>query len=440
MSGGRDHLGDRGARGARADDRRFEHEHAAETSDRDPPASSYEKRAQRALAARPAAGVAATICAPAASGALVSRSSDHRDPRPHAVGLERTRWTPRHALVLERERLAGAGRVGGRASRRSRPRAARRGVDPTRAARPPAASRRRAWTRCAEPVDPRRPARAVVPELLDLDGRALRRPRSQCTVLTPLAFPAMCFPFDAIVPELPAGFQVMAGGAAGERHTLTPPTAPSSPPTSPAPKARPASSSCPTSAACSASTSSSPSASRPPGTPRSRSTTSAARPGSARATRTSSTCRTSGRRTPETSRSTSRPRSRSSATGVERAITVGFCFGGALSFLQATEGHDGLAGVVGFYGSSQRRPGRARRDRPRARHQGPGARPVRRRRRPHPAGPDRRVRGGAAGREGDQGLRGRAALLLRPPRGAVRQANPRTRGNASWDSSSRAGG
>src|SRR6188472_4295193 len=31
----------------------------------------------------------------------------------------------------------------------------------------------------------------------------------------------MCFPFDAIVPELPAGFQVMAGGAAGERHTLT---------------------------------------------------------------------------------------------------------------------------------------------------------------------------------------------------------------------------
>src|SRR6188472_224348 len=31
----------------------------------------------------------------------------------------------------------------------------------------------------------------------------------------------MCFPFDAIVPELPAGFQVMAGGAAGERHTVT---------------------------------------------------------------------------------------------------------------------------------------------------------------------------------------------------------------------------
>src|SRR6478609_8327046 len=32
---------------------------------------------------------------------------------------------------------------------------------------------------------------------------------------------AMCFPFDAIVPDLPPGFQVIAGGAAGERQTLT---------------------------------------------------------------------------------------------------------------------------------------------------------------------------------------------------------------------------
>ena len=31
----------------------------------------------------------------------------------------------------------------------------------------------------------------------------------------------MCFPFDAIVPELPEGFQVIAGGAAGELLTLT---------------------------------------------------------------------------------------------------------------------------------------------------------------------------------------------------------------------------
>jgi carboxymethylenebutenolidase len=38
-------------------------------------------------------------------------------------------------------------------------------------------------------------------------------------------------------------------------------------------------------------------------------------------------------------------------TGAERVITVGFCFGGSLSFMQAAEGHAGLAGVVGFYGS-----------------------------------------------------------------------------------------
>jgi len=31
----------------------------------------------------------------------------------------------------------------------------------------------------------------------------------------------MCFPFDAIVPELPEGFQVIAGGAPGELLTLT---------------------------------------------------------------------------------------------------------------------------------------------------------------------------------------------------------------------------
>lgn len=42
-------------------------------------------------------------------------------------------------------------------------------------------------------------------------------------------------------------------------------------------------------------------------------------------------------------------------TGVERAVTVGFCFGGSMSFLQATEGHEGLAGAVGFYGILGRR-------------------------------------------------------------------------------------
>jgi carboxymethylenebutenolidase len=39
------------------------------------------------------------------------------------------------------------------------------------------------------------------------------------------------------------------------------------------------------------------------------------------------------------------------ALGTERAITVGFCFGGAQSFMSATMGHAGLAGAVGFYGS-----------------------------------------------------------------------------------------
>ena len=41
-------------------------------------------------------------------------------------------------------------------------------------------------------------------------------------------------------------------------------------------------------------------------------------------------------------------------TGAASAVSVGFCFGGAQSFMQATEGHAGLAGVVGFYGSLKR--------------------------------------------------------------------------------------
>jgi carboxymethylenebutenolidase len=42
-------------------------------------------------------------------------------------------------------------------------------------------------------------------------------------------------------------------------------------------------------------------------------------------------------------------------SGAERVFTVGFCFGGAQSFLQAAAGH-GLAGVVGFYGALAERP------------------------------------------------------------------------------------
>src|SRR4051794_10785080 len=37
-------------------------------------------------------------------------------------------------------------------------------------------------------------------------------------------------------------------------------------------------------------------------------------------------------------------------TGVTTVVTVGFCFGGAQSFMQGAQDH-GLAGVVGFYGS-----------------------------------------------------------------------------------------
>jgi carboxymethylenebutenolidase len=42
-------------------------------------------------------------------------------------------------------------------------------------------------------------------------------------------------------------------------------------------------------------------------------------------------------------------------SGASRVFTVGFCFGGAQSFHQAAAGH-GLAGVVGFYGALADRP------------------------------------------------------------------------------------
>ncbi|HWK29826.1 MAG TPA: dienelactone hydrolase family protein [Solirubrobacter sp.] len=42
------------------------------------------------------------------------------------------------------------------------------------------------------------------------------------------------------------------------------------------------------------------------------------------------------------------------ALPAERAVTVGFCFGGAQSFMDATFGHPKLVGAVGFYASLQR--------------------------------------------------------------------------------------
>jgi carboxymethylenebutenolidase len=38
-------------------------------------------------------------------------------------------------------------------------------------------------------------------------------------------------------------------------------------------------------------------------------------------------------------------------TGASTIVTVGFCFGGAQSFMQGAQDHPGLAGVAGFYGS-----------------------------------------------------------------------------------------
>ena len=91
---------------------------------------------------------------------------------------------------------------------------------------------------------------------------------------------------------------------------------------------------------------------RRPATTRSRSTTSGAPPGSARAARTSSTCRTCSRRGRRPCRPTPRRRSPRCASAPARAAasTVGFCFGGTQSFLAATNAELGLDGVVGFYG------------------------------------------------------------------------------------------
>ncbi len=110
-----------------------------------------------------------------------------------------------------------------------------------------------------------------------------------------------------------------------------------------------------------------------------------------------------------------------SETGIERAITVGFCFGGAQSFMQAAFNPAGLAGVVGFYGSLVIEGQRWALDRA-----GEMTLPVlglfARRGRAHHARADLRVRRRAGGAARDRHLRGRAALVLRPQAGAVRRA------------------
>jgi carboxymethylenebutenolidase len=162
----------------------------------------------------------------------------------------------------------------------------------------------------------------------------------------------MCFPFDAIVPELPERFQVIAGGAAGERLTLT------------------SADGTPFSAFLAH-------ADGPTGVavlPDVRGLfpfyeqlaerfAAAGHPAIA----LDYFGRTAGlgprdedfvyrphvdATTPETVAQD--VAAALEALGAERAITVGFCFGGAQSFMQATEGHAGLAGAVGFYGSLKR--------------------------------------------------------------------------------------
>src|SRR3954467_88865 len=143
---------------------------------------------------------------------------------------------------------------------------------------------------------------------------------------------------------------------------------PNSRPTSRVPQAPWGSSCCPTCAGCSASTRNWPSASRTPATARSRSTTSAAPPAPARGPISLDSCGPPAglgprgedfdypphvqQTTPDTVAADvhATVECLKRETGVTTVVTVGFCFGGAQSFMQGARDH-GLAGVVGFYGS-----------------------------------------------------------------------------------------
>ena len=162
----------------------------------------------------------------------------------------------------------------------------------------------------------------------------------------------MCFPFDAIVPELPAGFRVIAGGAAGELVTLT-------------------------SADGTDFSAYLAHADGPTGVVVLPDVRGLFRFYEQLAERFAAAGhpaiaidyfgRTAGlgprdetfeyrphvqQTTPETVALD--VEAALAALGADRAITVGFCFGGAQSFMSATMGHAGLAGVVGFYGSLTR--------------------------------------------------------------------------------------
>ena len=173
------------------------------------------------------------------------------------------------------------------------------------------------------------------------------------TVLTRQGYvPSMCFPFDAIVPDLPPGFTVIAGGAAGEQLTLT-------------------------SADGTEFSAYLARAEGPVGVVVLPDVRGLFRFYEQLAERFAAAGypaiaidyfgRTAGlgprdesfdytphipQTTPETVAQD--VAAALEALGTERAITVGFCFGGAQSFMSATFGHAGLVGVVGFYGSLKR--------------------------------------------------------------------------------------
>ncbi|MDA0182598.1 dienelactone hydrolase family protein [Solirubrobacter phytolaccae] len=163
----------------------------------------------------------------------------------------------------------------------------------------------------------------------------------------------MCFPFDAIVPDLPPGFQVIGGGAAGERLTLT-----STDGTEfSAYLAR---------------------AEGPTGVVILPDVRGLFRFYEELAERFAAAGhpaiafdyfgRTAGlgprdeafEWRPHIEQSTPEHVAQDVAAAIEaldaeRVVTVGFCFGGSMSFHQAAEGHAGLAGAVGFYGGLSRR-------------------------------------------------------------------------------------
>ncbi len=253
-------------------------------------------------------------------------------------------------------------------------------------------------------------------------------PHTSFAVPTSVRVYAMCFPFDAIVPDLPPGLAVIAGGAAGERHTLT-------------------------SADGTEFSAYLARAEGPTGVvvlPDIRGLfrfyeelaerfAAAGHPAIA----IDYFGRTAGLG-PRDEDFEFRPHVEQStpehvaldvaaaieALGTERVVTVGFCFGGSMSFLQATEGHSHLAGAVGFYGGLAKRGVIERAPARRCRCSACSAATTSRSR------PNRSRR---STRPCRSSTRSRSTRARRTPSStgapSSTPTSPRTRGSASWDSS-----